>query len=85
MRCVIRRIAPPLPAASRPSKIDHHALALRDDPLLHRDELGLKILQFDLVARLRQHAAEVHTLEEQFWKSFRRRPIVAVQDRDVVL
>ena len=46
---MIRLIAPPLPAASRPSKSDQETLAARAHPLLHLDEFGLEPLQLRLV------------------------------------
>lgn len=52
---VIRLIADPLPAASRPSKISQaDPLALLNDPLLHGHQLLLEPFEFTLVSGLLQ-------------------------------
>ena len=41
-RCVMRLIAPPLPAASRPSKITTTLSFFCDDPVLQLDQFALQ-------------------------------------------
>jgi hypothetical protein len=56
---MIRLIAPPLPAASRPSKMTTRRWPVGAHPLLHLDQLGLELGQLGLVQVVVEHEDEV--------------------------